>query len=543
MRIINLKTSPFYRGNSNLHKTGVAHDYTIEQLRELKKCRDDIQYFAEKYFYIINIDQGKIRIPLYEYQKEALDHIEDNRFSIFCQSRQSGKSTTITISILHYILFNSNKRVALLGNKAAQSREILGRIKLAYEMLPMWLKHGVKIWNKGSIEIENGCSIIAAATSSSSIRGEAIAFLLIDEAAFVENWEDFYTSTYPTIASGKESRVVLVSTANGMNHFYKMWEDAQRHKRTGDNTVSEYMPFEVKWFDVPNRDAEWKRQTVANTSEEAFLQEHDNIFVGSQNTLISLTALHTLVYKDPVYTKDSLKIYEHPKPHHTYVLLADTARGSKNDYSAFSVVDITNYPFEQVATYRNNEVSYMVYPDVIYRVAVSYNEAWCVVENNDIGGHVVHELNDTFEYDNIVNDSNIKYDLGVRTTAKSKNTGCSNIKDLIEHHKLIINDFETISELSTFEEKGKSFAAIKNHHDDLAMGLVFLGWFMSTQLFEDISNKHMKKDIFEQTLNDIYESLLPAPMILDGLDDEPEYLAEGGELWITEGISHDTGNW
>ena len=538
--MISFKSSPYYRGNKYLHKVGVKQDKTIEQIREVKRCRDDIVYFASKYFTIVHIDHGKMIIPLTDYQKELLYSIQDNRFSIILQSRQSFKTTTLTIAILHYILFNKTKEVALLGNKEKQAKGVLERIKLAYELIPMWMKHGISTWNKKSIELANGSSIQAASTSSDSIRGDSIAFLLIDEAAFIDNWEEFYTSTYPTISSGKESRIVLVSTANGMNHFYKMCEDAKRAMRTGDKTVSEYVYTEVGWQDVPGRDLAWRQQTVANTSEEAFLQEHDNLFLGSKNTLISLSSLNNMVYKDPIFEKDGVKIFEHPVKGNTYVGAVDTARGSKNDYSAISIIDITEYPFKQVATYRNNEISYVIYPDVVYRLAKSYNNAWLVIENNDIGGHVVHELNDTFEYDNIINDSTKKYDMGVRTTTSSKRTGCSNLKDLVENQKLVINDFDTIAELSTFEEKGKSYQATKGHNDDMAMTLVMFSWLTGNQLFKDISNKDYKVDLFKKKIEEIYEDLLPEPMMVNGLDDEPEYINEGGELWSTSpGIGND----
>lgn len=534
MQILNLKASPYYRRNKNLHKVGVKQEFTAEQIIERRKCQNDIVYFAAKYFTIVHVDHGKIIIPLTSYQEELLRSIQDNRFSIILQARQSYKTTTLTIAILHYILFNKDKLVALLGNKEKQSKGVLERIKLAYELLPLWLKHGVQIWNKRAITLANGSSIEAAATSSDSIRGDSVSFLLIDEAAFIENWEDFYTSTYPTIASGKKSRIVLVSTANGMNHFYKIFEDAKRK-------LNNYTPFEVKWQDVPGRDEEWKAETIANTSAEAFLQEHDNIFLGSSNTLISLSALHNMVYRDPIHEKDGVRVFSPSVRGNTYILCADVARGSKNDYSALSVIDVTTYPFQQVCTYRNNEISYMIYPDVIYRIAKEYNDAWCVIENNDIGGAVAHTLNETHEYDNLVNDSTVTYDLGVRTTKRSKNIGCSNLKDLVEHQKLVINDFETISELSTFEEKGTSFQAVKGAHDDLAMGLVMFGWFTSTTLFEDVSNKHIKTDVFKKQIEDIYEKILPAPMIMNGIADEPEYIAEGGELWINDAYAESDG--
>lgn len=540
MAILRFKNNPYYRGNTGLHKVGVKQDFTLDQVKEIQKCRDDIVYFASKYFTIVHIDHGKIIIPLTDYQKELLYSIQNNRFSIILQSRQSFKTTTLTIAILHYILFNNDKEVALLGNKEKQAKGVLARIKLAYELLPMWLKHGVEAWNKKTIVLGNNSSIEAASTSSDSIRGDSVAFLLIDEAAFIDNWDEFYTSTYPTISSGKKSRIVLVSTANGMNHFYKMCEDAKRAKRKNDKTISEYVFTEVNWTDVPDRDLEWKQQTIANTSEEAFLQEHDNLFLGSKNTLISLSSLNNMVYQDPIFEKDGVKIFEKSIPGHTYVAGVDTARGSKNDYSAISIVDITDYPFKQVATYRNNEISYVIYPDVVYRMAKEYNNAWLVIENNDIGGHVVHELNDSFEYDNIINDSTKSYDMGVRTTTSSKRTGCSNLKDLVENQKLIINDFDTIAELSTFEEKGRSYQATKGHNDDMAMTLVMFSWLTGHQLFNDITNKNYKVDLFKKKIEEIYEELLPAPMVVNGLDDEVEYVAEGGELWSTNaGVGDD----
>lgn len=526
MSRVKVQKSPFYRGNQYLHKKGINIEYTKEQLLEIKRCREDIVYFASKYFTIVHIDKGKIIIPLTDYQKELLRTIQDNRFAIILQSRQSYKTTTLTISILHYILFNDDKEVALLGNKEKQAKGVLSRIKLAYELLPMWLKHGVTAWNKKSIKLANDCLVTASSTSSDSIRGDSISFLFIDECAFIDNWEEFYTSTYPVISSGKDSRIVLVSTANGMNHFYKMYEDARRGR-------SSYKHFKVDWMDVPGRDEEWKEETINNTSEEAFMQEHENIFLGSSNTLISIKSLHSLVYQEPIYdNKSGMVQFKKPEKDHTYVAVVDTSRGSKNDYSALSIIDITQYPFEQVARYRNNAISYTVYPDIIYRLVKEYNDAWVVVENNDIGGHVVTQLNADFDYEYLVNDSTKKYELGVRTTKKTKNTGCSNIKDLIERNQLIVNDFETISEFSTFEEKGSSYEAVKGHNDDLAMGMVLFGWFTSTELFEEIANKRIKRDVFKEDLKSIYEKLLPQPMIVDGLgDNEPTYHVEGGEVW------------
>ena len=520
-----------YLGNKNLPGKGSSYSYTPEQISELAKCADSISYFAEKYFTIVHVDHGKITIPLYEYQHNLLDHIQENRFCAILQARQSGKTTTNTIFILWYILFNKDKAVAILANKASTSRSILGRIQLAFELLPNWMKPNVEEWNKGSVKFDseaNGCSIVAAATSSASIRGETVALLVIDEAAFVENWDDFYTSTYPTIASGKTTKVILVSTINGLNHYNTIMEKA----RAGE---SDYKPFEVTWRDVPGRDDEWRRQTIANTSEEAFEQEHENVAFGSSNTLIGTRYLKTLVAKDPIFFRESVRIYKQPVQGNIYIGVVDTSRGKGLDNSAISIIDVTGYPFEQVATYYNNEISYLVYPEVIFSMAKKYNNAHLLVENNDVGGHICAELNE-LEYDNLITPptkNRAKYELGIRTTKSVKAVGCSSLRDLIESTKLITNDKNTIVELNQFIRKGSSYQANTGAHDDLVMTLVLFSWLTTTDTFQDIVNHNLKRDMFQTQINSIYEDLLPDIVIDNGIVDDsaPVYERIGNENW------------
>ncbi len=518
-----------YLGNTNITRRGTTHNYTVDQIKELARCRDDIVYFSEKYFTIVNLDLGKIKIPLYDYQKDLLYNLEDNRFNIVLQSRQSGKTTTMTVFILHYILFNEDKEIALLANKGAQARKVLGRIKLAYELIPKWLKPNVVEWNKGTIEFENGCIIAATATSSDAARGDSVSLLVVDEAAFIDGWDEFYASTYPTIASGKSTKVVLISTANGLNHYHHLWQKAI-------NGRNEFVPFEVKWQDVPGRDDAWKKQTIANTSVEAFSQEHENVFMGGTNTLISMSSLRALVPINPIHHKNNINIYHQPIEDHTYMMVVDVSRGKGLDYSAFSVIDITEFPFVQAATFRDNTISPLMYPDIIFNIALKYNDAWVLVENNDIGGMVVSNLNYDFEYENLLSpkgpDSK-KYELGVRTTKRTKSIGCSRLRDLIENTTLIVNDQETINELCTFVAKGKSYEADANGTDDLVMGLVMFAWMTSTEDFSEYTTStDIKKLIAQKSIDNMLEDLLPVVMIEDGLDDNsPDLVVEDGLVW------------
>lgn len=518
-----------YLGNPNLKRAGQKIGFTKEQVEEYIRCRDDKIYFAEKYMKIVHIDKGLINIPLYEYQKKLLKVLDENRFVICLQSRQSGKTTTITVDILHYILFNSHKTVAILANKGATAREILSRIQLAYENLPLWLQQGVLEWNKGSFELENGTRIITAGTSGDSIRGQSISYLLVDEAAFLDIWDEFYASTYPTISSGQSSRIVLVSTANGTNHYWKMFTEAQSGKNN-------YYPVEVSWRDVPGRDEKWRKETISNTSYEAFLQEHENQFLGSSNTLVPTGALKSMQALDPIYTTGTFRAYENPKEDHQYVITVDTARGKGLDYSAFSVIDVTDYPFRQVATYYDNKISPLMYPAVVAAIGTKYNDAYLLVETNDIGDQIVNMLNYEIEYENVISiaeDGGRHSSLGVRTTKKVKSIGCSVLRDLIESGKLIIPDKDTIFELSGFVQKGKSYEADTGYHDDLVMTLVLFSWLTTQVYFDNIREGFtITKDLFGKDIRDLEDELAPFGFIMDGTEDEFTVEQIGGETTV-----------
>jgi hypothetical protein len=514
-----------YLGNPNLKRQNVEIDYTEEQIKEYVKCRDDPIYFIRNYIHIVNLDKGLIKFDLYPFQEELVNVLYKERFTIVKCPRQSGKSQTSLAFMLHYVLFNDQKQIAILANKSATSRELLGRLQMAYEKLPIWLQQGVMEWNKGSIELENGSRIMAGSTSSSSIRGYSFNLIFLDEFAFVQQnmAEDFFRSVYPTISSGKDSKVIIVSTPNGMNHFYKMWLDAVEKRNT-------YHAFEINYWDVPGRDSKWREETIANTSEEQFKQEFECEFLGSAGTLISPAKLHALVMRDPIYRKDGLKVYEETIEEHAYVIAIDVAEGRGQDYSTMNIVDVSELPFKQVATYRSNEISPLLFPHYIMTTAEAYNNATVIIESNGPGAEVANILHYDLEYDNTINESGVHNKLGRKMTSRIKAIGCSNLKDLIEHDKILINDMDTISELSMFVVKGKSWAAEGGGHDDMVMGLVMFGWLSTQVEFKELTDMELRVRLYQNKIDEIEQDLTPFGFIDDG-NDEVEILVEGGEVW------------
>lgn len=502
-----------YLGNPNVKRDGVQEEWTPKKLSEYKKCMKDPAYFCKKYVKVIHLDKGLVPFKLYPYQEKMFQHFEENRFSIVLACRQSGKSISSVGYLLWYALFHPEKTIAVLANKGATAREMLARVTLMLENLPFFLQPGCKALNKGSIEFSNNSRIIAAATSGSSIRGMSVNLLFLDEFAFVENAAEFYTSTYPVVSSGKDTKVIITSTANGIgNTYHKIWEGAVQK-------VNEYKPFRVDWWDVPGRDEEWKKQTIANTSQIQFDQEFGNTFFGTGNTLIEGQVLLDLRAREPISVLEGgyLKVYEQPKLEHDYIMTVDVAQGRGQDYSTFTLIDVSVRPFKQVACYRNNKISPILFPNVIYKYATLYNEAYVVPENNDQGMLVCVGLYQDLEYENIHLESAVKANaIGIRMDKKVKRIGCSGIKDIIESGKLEIVDEDTIMEISTFVSKGTSFEASDGNHDDLMMNLVMFGYFINTQSFLDQTNVNIKELIFEQRMKEIEDDVPPFGIIDDG---------------------------
>lgn len=531
-----------YLGNPLIKNSGVSVNWTPELIAEYAKCAADPLYFTKKYVKIINIDRGLVDFIPYQYQENMLYNMHNHRYNIFACARQSGKTTSVVSFILHYILFNSSKVVALLANKGETAREILGRVKLAYQHLPKWLQQGVKEWNKGSVYLENESRVIAAATSSDAIRGYSISLLCIDEVAHIENWDDFFTSVYPTISSGKDSKIILVSTPNGLNHFYKMWQNA--HKTNEE--YNGYHPIKVTWRDVPGRDEAWYKSTLAamNFDMEKFAQENDVEFLGSSGTLIAGWKLKELVNKNSIHQDDGLSMYEPPQTNNSYVLIADSSKGRGLDYSAFQIIDVTTMPYKQVCVYRNNLIAPLDYAEVLHRVAKSYNSASVLVEVNNMGEQVATSLHYDFEYENmlftegagrlgkkITSGFGNNVDRGINTTKTVKATGCSILKLLIEQNQLIINDFNTIQELSTFSRKNNSYEAEPGNHDDLVMCLVLFAWLSDQAYFRDYTNINTMMQLREKTEEEIGNALLPFGFIDYGQELE-EVIAPTYRHWM-----------
>mgnify|MGYP000017407182 CR=1 FL=1 len=504
-----------YLGNSNVKRDGVPEQWTPEKLKEYKKCMEDPAYFAEKYLKVIHLDKGLVPFKLYPYQREMFDHFNNNRFSIVLACRQSGKSISSVAYLLWFALFHSEKTIAILANKGATAREMLARVTLMLENIPFFLQPGCKALNKGSIEFSNNSRIMAAATSGSSIRGMSVNLLYLDEFAFVERATEFYTSTYPVVSSGKDTKVIITSTANGIgNMFYKIWEGAEQK-------VNEFKSFRVDWFDVPGRDEEWKNQTISNTSQLQFDQEFGNTFFGTGDTLINAEVLMKLRAKNPIKVMEGgdLLIYKEPLKGHEYIMTVDVSKGRGQDYSTFNLIDISTSPFEQVAVYRRNTISPILFPNIIYKYSVSYNNAYVVIESNDQGAVVCNGLYHDLEYENMHVESTVKSNaLGINMNRKVKRLGCSAIKDIIENYKIDIVDENTILEISTFTSSGQSFEASDGNHDDLMMNLVMFGYFATTQFFGDMTDIDLKQMLFEQKMQDIADDIVPFGFIDDGSD-------------------------
>lgn len=533
-----------YNGNILLKRANQDIEWTPDLIQEWVKCSEDPIYFVENHMKIITLNEGLQTFNPYPYQRNMIRSFVDNRYSIVTTARQAGKSTTTCGFILWYIIFHADKTVALLANKGETAREILGRVQLAYQHLPKWLQQGVKEWNKGSFELENNSRVIAAATSASAIRGYTINLLFIDEAAHIDNWDEFFTSVYPTISSGTDSKIILVSTPNGLNHFYSTWVNAQEG-RNG------YHPILVNWQAVPGRDDKWKQDTLAgmNFDIEKFDQEMNCEFLGSSGTLISGWKLKELVHQAPMVEREGMIQYEQPQKDHVYVMICDVSRGKGLDYSAFQLVDVTKMPYNQVCVFRNNSVTPVDYADVIHRTARSYNNASVLVEINDIGEQVSHSLHYDFGYENVLYTENAgrsgkqvtagfsgrSADKGIRTTKIVKSVGCSILKLLIEQNQFLVNDFHTINELSTFSKKGNSYEAESGKHDDLVMCLVLFAWLSEQQYFKDYTNINTLMSLREKTDEDMEADLSPFGFVFDGREDykdeEFEKLVPDSWMW------------
>ena len=531
-----MATNDVYLGNPNLKKAGTPIQFTKKQIQEWVKCKKDPIYFATHYIKIISLDEGLVPFDMYDFQRRILQDFHENRFNIAKLPRQTGKSTTVVAYLLYYAIFYDSVNIGILANKASTARELLGRLQLAYENLPKWMQHGILVWNKGNVELENGSKILAASTSASAVRGMSFNILFLDEFAFVPNHvaEQFFASVYPTITSGKSTKVIIISTPNGMNHFYKMWEDARNDKNG-------YITNEVHWSQVPGRDKKWKEETIKNTSKRQFAQEFECDFLGSADTLISPSKLQCIPFNDPIISNAGLDVFKRAEEDHEYIITVDVARGIGGDYSAFIVFDITTLPYQIVAKYRDNEIKPVLFPSVIFQVAKEYNNPYILVEVNDIGDSIASTLNYDLEYPNVLmcamrgragqivgqGFSGNKTQLGVKMSITVKKIGCANLKAIIEEDKLTFQDFDILQELTTFIQRKQAWEADEGYHDDLVMCMVLFAWLVMQDYFKEMTDQDVRRRIYEEQRNQIEQDMAPFGFIDDGLGDDTFVDAEG----------------
>tara|TARA_X000001036_G_C20692132_1_gene809751 strand:+ start:2341 stop:4005 length:1665 start_codon:yes stop_codon:yes gene_type:complete len=537
-----------YLGNPNLKKANTQIEYTEDQVQEMIKCQSDPVYFAKTYVKIVNVDEGLVPFEMWPFQEKLINRFHENRFNICMMPRQTGKSTTSVSYLLHYAVFNNNVNIGILANKASTARDLLGRLQTAYENLPKWMQQGILAWNKGSLELENGSKILAASTSAAAVRGMSFNIIFLDEFAFVPNHiaDDFFSSVYPTISSGKSTKIIIVSTPKGMNHFYRMWHDAEREQ-------NEYVPTQVHWSEVPGRDAKWREQTIKNTSEQQFKVEFECEFLGSVDTLIDPAKLRSLAYEAPKTSNNSLDVYADPEKDHDYVCTVDVARGVGEDYSAFIIVDITSFPHKIVAKYRDNHIKPMLFPNIIYSTAKAYNEAFILTEVNDIGDQVASILQYDLEYQNLLmcsmrgragqvvgqGFSGSKTQLGVKMSKTVKKIGSLNLKTMIEADKILFKDYNVISELTTFISKSNSFEAEDGCNDDLAMCLVIYAWLVAQDYFKELTDQDVRKRLYEEQKNQIEQDMAPFGFLDDGINDESSFVDSDGDRWHLDGTYGD----
>lgn len=501
------KNNASFRANPLLKKPGVLMNPDPAMVEEYRKCASDPDYFIRRYMKIVHVDRGLIPFHMYDYQKKIVKTVRNNRYSLINMCRQSGKSTAIVGFVCHYMLFNDFKNIAILANKESTAMEILGRVQRAYQHLPMWLQSGVTEWNKKTCELENGCKITAAATSSDTIRGHSFSVVIIDEAAHIEGWEDFFTSVYPTISSGAETKLVLISTPKGLNHFYKLWRESEQGK-------NEYERIEVQWKDVPGRDLEWKEKTLAAMSynNDKFAQEYECSFLGSSNTLIAGWKLKELIWEEPINEKDGLRQYDAPKPKRNYAITVDVSEGKGLDYSTFVVSDISQMPYKMVCCFRSNQMTATDFGTYVHHMAIAYNQAHVLVETNvPMGYEVARYLYSDLEYENVIFTKNRGRKglsittaggdgvmMGLKTSKQTKASGCSLLKMLVEGNQYVINDFHTIEELNRFSKNTRGlWAAEEGSHDDMTMCLVNFAWMTGQDYFLELTDINTMDNLSE----------------------------------------------
>lgn len=517
-----------YNGNPNLKQVGEQIEFTKYQLQEIAKCATSVEYFVENYAKIVSLDEGIVLFKPYPYQKRTIKAIHENRKVAFLCGRQLGKSTIVAGYVAWYALFNDNKNAVILANKMSSAKEIFSRAQMIIEYCPKWLQQGVKTWNKTSFELENGTKVSCGATTASSGRSGSISMLILDEFAFVSPSlaEEFMASVFPTISSSQTSKLVIVSTPNGMNHYYKIWTEAEQG-------INGFVPIKGHWSEHPKRSQAWADEQRAILGDVKFFQEVEAQFQGSSNTLIKGEKIAALPTKKPIAeSPDGFVCYEAPDKKKSYVMTVDVAKGEEQDSSAFVIFDISQLPYKVVATFKNSTINTLTYPEIVHHYAQMYNEAFVLVEINSLGQQVADSLYYDIEYENMYMSIKTKKGDDIRegfsgkmrpgfeTTKKTKMIGCNAIKLIVEQDNIEVNSLDIISEMSTFVRSGSSWKAEEGKHDDLMMCMVTFGFLTQTTAFKNLFDYSLRKEFIKTQLSQIQSEELPIGFFVDGREQE-----------------------
>lgn len=529
----------FYKQNANLKAAGVQVPFTQDQVKEYIKCSQDPLYFIRTYAKIVSLDDGVILFDPFPYQERIIDTIHNNKNTLGKLFRQAGKSTIVAAYFAWYILFNDNKTAVILANKQAIAIEIFGRVQFIIENLPQWLQQGVVEWNKKSITLENGSRCIAAATSASAVRGMSVNMLLLDEFAHLNPnlAEEFIASVFPTLSSSESSKLIIISTPNGLNHYHKLWVESE-------NGNNDFARAEGRWQENPRRTPEWAEAQRKKLGEVKYRQEIECTFEGSSFTLVDGAKLATIPISVPVYNKDNFEVFEAPVKDRSYVITVDTSRGRHRDFSALSVFDVTEMPYKVVATYKDNEISTLEYPHLIYNTARQYNDAFILIEINDLGEEVSNTIWYEYEYENVYftkgNElSQTRGYPGVRTTAKVKSLGCSILKELIEKDQLIVNSHRIIHELGLFVIHRTTYASQDPAiNDDLCTTLWLMAWLTKQDIFQEVTNIHLRSILTEKKQEYIDSTMTPFGFYEDGKSAYHDLKAEDNKKLPSKENSH-----
>lgn len=487
----------YYLGNPNLPNVHWKGEYTKEMISSIKKAKDNLLYFAENFFYIVDPDKGKVVIPLFPFQRKILRTLRDNRFTILNASRQISKTTLLTIYALWIACFQEDKNILIVANKEATAIEIFRRVRLAYEQLPEWLKPGVKEYGKTSAEFANGSRIGISTTTGSAARGQTINLLLIDEMAFIDPpsiLEDFWRSVWPTVSRAKTSKVLIASTPNGTgNLFHRLVSEALAGK-------NDFVVEELMWDAIPGRDEKWKQDQIKTLgSVDSFRQEYECIFLNTGDTAIDeeLFAHYSTMCCSPIPHPDPhFKVFERQRDGAQYIAGVDVSEGVGEDSSIIQLIDISDLTaIKQVAVYRNNKISPLEFTNKCHEIFLEWGSPIALIERNNQGAQVIDRLFNDLNYTNIVNygakvAGRTRVLQGMISHTNTKNKAVSNMRHYVNILRAIkFCDIETVREFKKFTRQANgTWKAENGAHDDLVMAFIWALMILEKEITEQYFN-------------------------------------------------------